>query len=84
MLATTNLTAASDAHSAVNNILAAKGYTTADGMTAEGDAAMAYTWAEEALDTTTYAVSANGTPITTQLSDADPNLYAGLDAEVTC
>ena len=77
------LTAASDAHSAVNNILAAKGYTTADGMTAEGDAAMAYTWAEEALDTTTYAVSANGTPITAQLSDADPNLYAGLDAEVT-
>ena len=77
------LTAATDAHNAVNNILAAKGYTTADGMTEAGDAALTYTWTEEEMDTTTYAASANGTPITNQLSGADPNLYEGLDAQVT-
>jgi len=34
------ITAAEDAHQAVNNILAAKGFTAADGMDAEGNAAM--------------------------------------------
>ncbi len=77
------LTAATDAHNAVNNILAAKGYTVADGMTADGDTTLVYSWTEDTLDTTTYAVSANGTAITSQLSDADPNLYEGIDTEVT-
>ncbi len=77
------LTAATDAHDAVNNILAAKGYTVADGMTADGDATLVYGWTEDALDTTTYSVSANGTEITNQLSCADPNLYEGIDTEVT-
>ncbi|MCD8086526.1 MAG: glycoside hydrolase family 3 C-terminal domain-containing protein [Clostridiales bacterium] len=77
------LTAATDAHDAVNNILAAKGYTVADGMTADGDTSLVYSWTEDTLDTTTYAVSANGTAITSQLSDADPNLYEGIDTEVT-
>ncbi|MCD8367617.1 MAG: glycoside hydrolase family 3 C-terminal domain-containing protein [Clostridiales bacterium] len=77
------LTAATDAHDAVNNILAAKGYTVADGMTADGDTSLVYSWTEDTLDTTTYAVSANGTEITNQLSDADPNLYEGIDTEVT-
>ncbi|MCD8078815.1 MAG: glycoside hydrolase family 3 C-terminal domain-containing protein [Lachnospiraceae bacterium] len=77
------LTAATDAHNAVNNILAAKGYTVADGMTADGDTSLVYSWTEDTLDTTTYAVSANGTAITNQLSDADPNLYEGIDTEVT-
>jgi beta-glucosidase len=35
------LTAATDAHNAVNNVLAAKGYTTADGMDAKGEAGLA-------------------------------------------
>ena len=35
------------------------------------------------MDTTSYATSANGTPITNQLSNADPNLYEGMDAQVT-
>ncbi|MCD8160601.1 MAG: glycoside hydrolase family 3 C-terminal domain-containing protein [Clostridiales bacterium] len=78
-----SLTAATDAHNAVNNILAAKGYTVADGMTADGDTSLVYSWTEDTLDTTTYAVSANGTAITSQLSDADPNLYEGIDTEVT-
>ena len=70
-------TAATDAHNAVNNILAAKGYTvesTNGKMTADGNADLTYTWTEDALDTTTYATSENGTAITNQLSCADPNL----------
>lgn len=80
------LTVATDAHNAVNNILAAKGYTaeTTNGrMDAEGSAALTYTWNEAELDTATYATSANGTPIENQLSDADINLYEGSDASVT-
>ena len=79
-------TAATDAHNAVNNILAAKGYTveSTDGkMTADGNADLTYTWTEDALDTTTYATSENGTAITNQLSSADPNLYEGIDETVT-
>lgn len=79
-------TAATDAHNAVNNILAAKGYTvesTNGKMTADGNADLTYTWTEDALDTTTYATSENGTAITNQLSCADPNLYEGVDETVT-
>lgn len=79
-------TAATDAHNAVNNILAAKGYTvesTNGKMTADGNADLTYTWTEEALDTTTYATSENGTAITNQLSCADPNLYEGIEETVT-
>ena len=79
-------TAATDAHNAVNNILAAKGYTvesTNGKMTADGNADLTYTWTEDALDTTTYATSENGTAITNQLSNADPNLYEGIDETVT-
>lgn len=77
------LTAATDAHNAVNNILAAKGYNRSNGMDEEGNAALVYRWKEEAFDDTTYAVSENGTPIKNQLSDADLNLYDGSDAKVT-
>ena len=79
-------TAATDAHNAVNNILAAKGYTvesTNGKMTADGNADLTYTWTEDALDTTTYATSENGTAITNQLSCADPNLYEGVEEAVT-
>ena len=51
------LTAAADAHAAANNILAAKGYTTADGMTADGVAEMTWRYTNTQLDTTTYALS---------------------------
>ena len=47
------LTAADNSHEAANNILAAKGYTTADGMTADGDTAKTYTWNQETLDAET-------------------------------
>jgi beta-glucosidase len=77
------LTAATDAHNAVNNILAAKGYTAADGMDGVGNAELVYQWSNDKLDTTTYAVSANGTAITNQLSDADLNLYEGNEDQIT-
>lgn len=74
------LTVATDAHNAVNNALAAKGYTVenTDGrMDADGNAELAYNWNNPAFDATTYATSLNGTAITNQLSEADINLYSG-------
>ena len=78
------LTAATDAHDAVNNVLAAKGYTketTAGRMDADGNVMLTYKWTEESFDDKTYAVSANGTAITNQLSLADPNLYEGTKGQ---
>lgn len=75
-------TAATDAHNAVNNILAAKGYTAADGMDAEGNADLTWKWNNASLDTTSYAVSKAGVPVKNQLSDADLNLYEGTDEQV--
>lgn len=72
------LTAATDAHNAVNNILAAKGYTTANGMTEEGNAAMADKITENHLDTVSYSISdTTGNKITNQFDNADLNLYEG-------
>ena len=76
------LTVATDSHNAVNNVLAAKGFTvesTEGRMDADGNAALTYKHTEAALDDKTYAVSANGTAITNQLSLADPNLYEGTE-----
>ena len=68
-------TAATDSHNAANNVLAAKGYTTAEGkMDAEGNAALVCTWENPELDYTTYATSDAGVKIENQLSAADPNL----------
>ena len=72
-------TAATDSHNAVNNVLAAKGKTTADGMDAEGNATLVCEWYNPELDATTYATSDNGTKIENQLSEADPNLNDNVD-----
>lgn len=77
------LTAATDAHNAVNNILAAKGYTTADGMDAEGNAELAYLYVNETFDAETYSVSFSGATITNQVADTDLNYYEGNDVNVT-
>jgi beta-glucosidase len=70
------LAAGTDAHVALNNILAAKGLTTADGMDADGDAAFAWSTTVDALDATTYAVSAEtGAPVTNQFDDVDLRTY---------
>ncbi len=71
------LTIAEDAHEAVNNFLAAKGYTpeNTDGrMDDEGSTDMIYSWEEAELDAVTYSTSDNGTTIENQLSSADVNL----------
>ena len=70
-------TAASDSHEAVNNILAAKGKTVANGMTAEGNAALVST-VDYAFDATTYAVAyGSGNAVTSLFDHADPNRYEG-------
>ena len=79
------LSVARHAHDAVNNILAAKGYTpetTENRMDTAGDAALTFGWEQAELDAETYGVSQNGTAITNQLSNADPNLYEGVEETV--
>ena len=74
------LTVATDAHNAVNNVLAAKGYTvenTSGRMDADGDAAMVFPWTQETFDNTTYATTLNGTAITNLFDSANINLYEG-------
>ena len=70
--------AASDAHTALNNILAAKGKSTADGMNEDGDATFAGKVHVGARDAKTYAKSvATGTKITNQFTDVDLRSYDG-------
>ena len=69
-------TVGADAHDAVNNILAAKGCTTADGMDADGNADLAEKVTQEEQDNTTYALSqATGYEIQNQFEDVDINTY---------
>lgn len=79
-------TAATDAHDAVNNVLAAKGYTPANTegrMDTEGNAELVKVWNNPALDTTTYAVSDNGTVIRNQLSGSDITLNDSVQEKIT-
>ena len=77
-------TVAMGSHEAVNNILAAKGYTTANGMDAEGNQALVYQWNNAALDTTTYAKSeATGAQITNLFDESDPNKSSLTPGNVT-
>lgn len=74
------LTVATDAHNAVNNTLAAKGYTvesTEGRMDADGNAELTWLWNNPEFDAVTYASSLNGTEITNRLSESDINLYSG-------
>ena len=66
----------SDCHTALNNILAAKGYTTADGMNAEGDAALVGSYEQKELDTATYAKDlTTGTEITNRFDNGSYSYY---------
>lgn len=70
------LTVGKDAHDALNNVLAAKGYTTENGMTEDGNAEMAFLYNNKELDTETYSVSsATGEEITNQFESADLSQY---------
>lgn len=77
------LTVASDAHNAVNNILAAKGYGSSDGMDGEGNKALVHGWKEARLDAETYSTAANGNPVVNRLFESDVNLYRGSSKKVT-
>ena len=69
------LAAGKDAHDALNHILAAKGKTTASGMTAAGDAALTKVLALSASDA--YATSRTGEKIVNRFDGADLNRYEG-------
>ena len=67
------ITAAKNAHDAVNNVLAAKGKTTADGMTGTGNAEMVASYVPDITETDveTYATdSYSGVEITNRFDDA--------------
>lgn len=80
------------AHEALNNILAAKGFTTADGMTDSGNAAMAKTWentefqkittpefTDAGFTTENGLYHTSGATVTNRMADADLNLLLGDD-----
>lgn len=68
-------TVGNGSHEAMNNVLAAQGYAEADGMTAAGNAANVQTWTLDAMDTTSFAYTENGTAVENQLEDMDLNYY---------
>ena len=71
------LTAASNSHEATNNILAAKGKTVANGMTADGNKALVYS-TEYTFDANTYAVAyGTGNEVSSLFAPADVNRYEG-------
>ena len=67
--------AGSDAHDALNNILAQKGLTVADGMTAEGDTEMVWPYEQQEFDDETYSYGENGEKITNRFDDVDLAYY---------
>lgn len=62
------------AHDALNNVLAAQGYTAANGMTAEGDAAKAHSW-NQGFDDNKYRTGVNGVAVSNQFEDCDLNYW---------
>ncbi len=75
-----------NAHDAVNNVLAAKGFTAGSSggrMDENGRADLALLWTQEEFDADTYAMSKNGTEIVNQFEGADLNLYGDSPAKVT-
>lgn len=74
------LAAGRDAHDALNNILARKGFTTANGMDENGEGELAFrvTYAHD--DWNKYARTESGA-ITNRFDDADVNLYAGTSSQ---
>ncbi len=79
-------TAASNSHEAVNNVLAAKGYTvesSASKMDAEGNDQLVASF-DQTFDDKTYSVSKTGAKIENQLSSADINLYEGRGDNKVC
>ncbi len=75
------LTAADNAHAAVNNVLSAKGFSESDGMDGAGNKDFTFVYNNKKLDTQSFAKSsATGADITNQLEDGDLNYY-GVDCD---
>lgn len=69
------ITAGRDAHDAVNNVLAAQGYTVEDGMTANGNKDMVSVYTQAKTDSETYTVSVTGVEVKNLFEDGDLNYY---------
>ena len=79
-------TAATDAHDAANNVLAAKGFTpeNTDGrMDQAGNADLVAVWNQPELDTETYATSDAGTEVKNRLDSSDPNRNEQVGTTIT-
>ena len=63
-----------DAHDALNNVLAAQGYTVENGMTAEGVSAKSYKWTES-FNSEKYRYGENGVAVSNQFADCDLNYW---------
>lgn len=76
------LSAGKNAHDALNNILAAKGYTKNDGMDSDGNKDLTYKTNYSKDDFETYSVSPfTGETVTNQFEDADVNKYEGTKGQ---
>lgn len=75
------------AHDALNNVFAAQGKTTKDGMDKDGDSSKVYSWNWDSFDDKTFSVSDTGVAITNRLSDGDSsmdiNSFEGYENKVT-
>ena len=67
----------SSAHDALNNILAAKGCDTSDGMDYDGDADKAVLSVKNEFNEAEYSLSATTKKVTNQFQEADINYYLG-------
>lgn len=63
-----------DAHDALNNVLAAQGYTVSNGMTADGIDSKSYHWTEQ-FDDDKYRTGENGVLVSNQFEDCDLNYW---------
>lgn len=70
-----HFTLGNGSHEATNNVLAALGKTTEDGMTLDGNSENVKTWNLGSFDSETFAYTKNGTAVENQLEDADLNYY---------
>ena len=77
-------TAANGSHEAVNNILAAKGFSSSNGMTEDGNAALVGRFTQAELDTEIFRDSAaTGAQITNLFDESDPNKSSLTPGTVT-
>ena len=73
------VTAAKDAHSATNNVLAYNNKTTSNGMTADGDKNFVDVYKQAATDSQTYKTSSTGETVTNRFgSDGNGGLSSNL------